>query len=895
MSLTPGTRIGTYEIEASLGAGGMGAVYRALDTKLGRRVAIKILPAGFADNPERKARFEREAQVLAALNHPHIAQIYGVDEGPALVMELVDGSTLADRIAQGPLPVDEALSIARQVAAALQAAHDKGIVHRDLKPSNIALTSEGNVKVLDFGLAKLTEASGPRAQASGDLTASPTLTSPAMVTGAGMILGTAAYMSPEQAKGRAADKRSDVWAFGCVLYEMLTGRRAFGGSDVSDTLASVLARDPDLAALPAAAPPSVRTLLERCFAKDARKRFADMSVVEYLLEEGQGVPSARRDISALSRRERYAWSAVVVIITAALLQLALLHFRETPPALPPGVRFAVSPPPGMTLATGVVTGGGIVSPDGRQIVFPTAPRAGATRLALRRLDADEARELSGTDGAIGAFWSPDSRFIGFLAGGKIQKIDTSGSPPQVVCDASGFVGGAWNRDGVILFALDNGPLMRVSASGGTPAPMTALDKSKNETSHRHPWFLPDGNHFLYTATSMTAESAIYVGSLDGGDRTLVTTTDTQAAYADGYLLLVRDNALLAQRFDPARLEMSGDPVVVARDISNSPSSAIGDFSVSTTGVLAFRRGTIGVPTELGWVDRNGKRLETVGEPADQTALRLSPDGRRVAISVFDSSKRSRDIWIHDFARGVRTRFTFNPGEHWSSIWSPDGRFLVFSANQGGLLDLYRKAADGAGAEELLTKSVGNNRYTGSWSADGRFILYGTGRTRSQTGNDVWLLPLSDNQEPRPFLQTRFNETEGMFSPDGRWVAYQSDESGRDEIAVVPFPGPGGKWQISTAGGQQPRWGPDGREIFFLEGNQKLMAAAVDGSGAALQLGQVRMLFEARFRTENYLGYGEGSVYDVSPDGRRFLINVVGSGERAQTPITVVTNWTSLIR
>jgi Tol biopolymer transport system component len=715
-----------------------------------------------------------------------------------------------------------------------------------------------------------------------------------MVTGAGMILGTAAYMSPEQAKGRAADKRSDVWAFGCVLYEMLTGRRAFGGSDVSDTLASVLARDPDLAALPAAAPPAVRTLLERCLVKDARKRFADMSVIQFLLEEGQRVPSAQSDVAGLSRRERYVWSAAAAVAGAAALLLALVHFSEAPPAASPSIRFSVSPPPGMTLATGVVTGGGAISPDGQRIVFPTAPGGGVTRLALRRFDADEAQELSGTNGAIGAFWSPDSRFVGFLAGGKLQRIAISGSPPQVVCDATGFAGGTWNRDGVIVFALGNGPLMRVSASGGTPTPVTALDESKKEVSHRHPWFLPDGKHFLYTAATMSAENAIYVGSLDGRTKALVTMSDAQAAYADGYVLLVRESTLLAQRFDVARLEKSGDPVVVARDVANSPSSASGDFSVSTTGVLAFRRGSTGAPTELVWVDRAGRGLETVGEPADQTAVQLSPDGRRVALSVFDPSKRARDIWIHDFARGVRTRFTFNQGDDWASVWSPDGRFLVFSANQSGLLDLYRKATDGAGAEEPLSKSVGNNRYASSWSADGRFLLYTTGRTRSQTGNDIWLVPQSDNQEPRPFLQTQFNETDGTFSPDGRWVAYQSDESGRDEITVVPFPGPGGKWQISTAGGEQPRWGRDGRELFFIEGSRKLMAATVNGSGAALQLGPVRMLFEARFRADNYLGYGVGGVYDVSPDGR-FLINVVGSEQPAQTPITVVTNWTSLVQ
>jgi serine/threonine protein kinase/Tol biopolymer transport system component len=908
MSLPRGTRIGTYEVEAAIGEGGMGAVYRARDTKLGRKVAIKVLPADFLEDSDRVARFQREAQVLAALNHPHIAQIYGTEEGQpdagqhvrALVMELVDGPTLADRILQGPMPLEEALSIARQIATALQAAHDKGIVHRDLKPSNIALTSDGNVKVLDFGLAKLTQDSGPRPQASApDLTASPTLMSPAMMTGVGMILGTAAYMSPEQAKGRAADKRSDVWAFGCVLYEMVTGRRPFGGDDVSDTLASVLARDPDWRSLPSTARPEVRMLLERCLAKDARQRFADMSVVLFLLEGSRGEPVAGPDAptSTARPRERYAWIAALTLVAAAAAVLAFIHFTETPPPEPASIRFSVSPPAGMTLATGAVTGGGVVSPDGRRVVFPTAPAGGGTRLAVREFDADEAQELKGTDGAIGAFWSPDSRSVGFLAGGKLQRIAVSGGPPQIVCESSGFLGGTWSKDGVIVFAPGNGALMRVSASGGTPAPVTALDESKKEPSHRHPWFLPDGQHFLYAAATASTSAAhtIYVGSLDGRLRTPVTTSDTQATYADGYVLFVRQGTLLAQPFDATRLEVTGEPVVAARELSTNPAAAIGDFSASTTGVLTFRRANSGLPTQLVWVDRAGRPLETVGEASDQTALQLSPDGRAVAISVLDPSKGSRDIWIHDFTRRVRTRFTFSGGDDWASAWSPDGRDLVYSSNQTGLLDLFRKATDGAGTEELLGKNIGNNRYVSARSHDGRFLMYSTGRTRAQTGNDIWVVPQSGNDEPQPFLRTSSNETDGTFSPDGRWVAYTSDESGREEITVGPFPGPGGKWQISTGGGTQPRWSPDGRELFFLEGGTKLMAVAVDGRGAALNVGVVRMLFEARFRTENYLGYGVGSVYDVSPDGRRFLINVVDSERRAQTPITVVTNWTSLIQ
>jgi serine/threonine protein kinase/Tol biopolymer transport system component len=938
MSFAPGTRIGVYEIESAIGAGGMGAVYRALDTRLGRRVAIKVLPASLAGDPDRVARFEREAQVLAALNHPHIAQIYGVEDGPAkagpyegqatkagpyegqasrareghdegqairaLVMELVDGSTLADRIREGPLAVDEALVIARQVADALQAAHDKGIVHRDLKPSNIALTADGTVKVLDFGLAKLVASPGEHAVSDPNLTASPTLASPAAMTGAGMILGTAAYMSPEQAKGRVADKRSDVWAFGCVLYEVLTGRRAFPGDDVSETLASILAREPEWRALPPQVTPPVRTLIERCLVKDARLRFADMSVVQYLLESRPETPLTSPGIAPARRttRERIAWGAAAIAAVAAAA-LAAIHSREAPPEIAPTVRFSVAPPPGTSIGTGVVSGGGILSPDGRRIVFPAAPRStGSTRLAVRSFDEDQPRELAGTDSAISPFWSPDSRFVAFLAGGRLQRIDVTGGPPQVICDATSLSGGTWNADDIIVFAPGNGPLLRVPARGGTPTPVTTLDKSRNESSHRHPWFLPDGVHFLYTITAPNPE--IHVGSLaDISLKTRIGESDTNAMYANGYLLFVRQSTLLARRFDVDSLATSGEAQVVARDVSNAQATAFGDFSVSTTSVLSYRASSVATPTQLQWVDRSGKLLERVGEPSDQTELQLSPDGKRLAVSVFDPAKRSRDIWIHDLTRGIRTRFTFGAADEWASAWSPDGRRLAFSGNQSGILDLYEKTADGAGSETRLSETGGNNKYVMGWSPDGRQLLYATGRTRSQTGNDIWVMtkpasgaPASGGGTAKVVVQSQFNDSIGSLSHDGRWLAYTSDESGRYEIHVVPFPGPGGgKWQVSSGGGGLPKWSGDDREIFFVEGGKRLMAASVGGRGAAFEVGAVRPLFEARFRTENYLGYGVGAVYDVASDGTRFLVNVVASDQPAETPITVVTNWTTLLR
>ena len=898
MALAPGARIGVYQIEFRLGAGGMGEVYRARDTKLGRGVAIKILPNDFADNLERVARFEREAQVLAALNHQHIAQLYGFEEGPAgagqrvraLVMELVEGSTLAERLARGPIPIDEALPLACQIAEALHAAHDKGITHRDLKPDNIALTLDGNVKVLDFGLAKPDGGGGTSAVAE-----SPTITSPALMTSVGTILGSAAYMSPEQAKGRIADKRSDVWAFGCVLYEMLTGTRAFAGDNVPETLALVLTKEPDWNALPSDVPTVVRTLLEGCLAKDPRKRVADISVAEFLLEERNalqlsGPAPVRR--SAV-RRGRLAWAAGLIAVASAAAALTAMYLSK-PVGDPPSIRFSMAAAPGRSIWPNGVNVGA-VSPDGRRIVLPVNPRAGGqVRLAIRALasDVESFQELPGTDGANSPFWDPNSRFVGFLAEGKLKRIDVTGGPTQTVCEAAGLGGGTWNRDNVIVFSAGTGPLFRVKAEGGTPAQLTKLDPKRQETAHRHPWFLPDGRHFLYAATATSAETMVYVGSLDQDVKVPVVQSDTGAIFAEGYLLFVRQNTLLALSFDPDGLKTSGDPAVLAQNISNTRNTASASFSAADKGLLSYWS-VSQVPTQLAWVSRTGEVLERVGPTADQTWLELSPDGKRVALSVYDASRHSRDIWIHDFARNSRTRLSSAVEDGWSSSWSPAGDRLVFSARRTGLLDLYQKPTHGGGEEQELGKEVGNNRYATSWSAD--FLLYHTGRSRSETGNDIWALPMSGDPTPWPFQRTSANEQGARFSPDGRWVVFTSDESGREEVFVVPFPGPGGRIPISTEGGTSPRWRRDGTEIFFLGPRLTLMAAAVNGQNPEFEVRNVGRLFEMAFRTENYQGFGTGTVYDVAPDGR-FLANLVTDTEQTgQTPITIVTNWTSFLR
>jgi Tol biopolymer transport system component len=898
MGLAPGTRVGGYEVVSLVGVGGMGEVYRARDTRLGRDVALKSLPAAFANDAERVARFTREAKVLASLDHPHIAHIYGVEEtaeARVLVLEFVEGGTLAARLTRGALPVDEAVAIARQVADALSAAHDKGIVHRDLKPGNIALTPAGEVKVLDFGLAKAID---PDGRPPSDLTAAPTITTPAM-TQAGLILGTAAYMAPEQAKGREAGKRSDIWAFGCVLYEMLTGSRPFAGEDVSDTLAAVLMKEPDWDALPPTVPVSIRALLQRSLVKDARKRLPDISVAQYLLEErSTDAAPVMAPAPRLARRERALWAGALAGVV--VLAVAAVRLSSPSPVAPDTTRFTVSPPSGRSLGSGV--GANIaISPDGKYAVFTIDSGAGgAITLALRALDDDTVRELPGTTGAALPFWAPDSRSIAFFASNlsQLRRTDRDGGPVQTIADVPGAQGGTWAPDGTIVVGASVGPLRRVSATGGTVSEVTVLDPSLKETSHRHPVMLPDGQHFLYFTARVDPGGSIFVGSLDDASKTLVVSdSDSHAQYADGYVLFARENTLLAQPFEPDSLGVSGDPVAVAQNIWINPTVARAGFSVSNTGTLTFRIGVPSAPTQLTWLDRSGRELGKVGEPNDQTSLELSPDGARAVVSIFDPARQTRDIWIQDLTRNVRTRLTFGAGEEFQAVWSPDSARVAFSSLRADVLDLYVKAADGSGAEDLLLTS-NDNKYPTSWSPDGRTLLFNIGNARSRTGNDILTIPLEPQgpREPQVLISTQFNEQTARLSPDSRWLAYMSNESGRAEIYVAPYPGPGGKWQISTGGGGTVRWHPNGRELFYLTpGNTSLMSVPVDGSGAAFRAGTAVKLFDARFRNQNYRGYGVGNSYDISPDGTRILANLLTNAEAAPDVLTVVTNWTSLLR
>jgi serine/threonine protein kinase len=888
LALSAGTRLGPYEVLSALGAGGMGEVYRARDSRLNRDVALKVLPEAFALDADRLARFKREAQVLASLNHPHIAAIYGFeDSGPvhALVLELVDGPTLADRLRQGAVPVDEALTIARQIADALQAAHDQNIIHRDLKPANIKLRPDGTVKVLDFGLAKALD---PSSAMLADVSNSPTITSPAMMTGQGVILGTAAYMSPEQAKGRLADKRSDVWAFGCVLYEMLTGRRPFEGEDVSDTLASVLKSDPEWTAIPASVPATIRTLIRRCLEKDRKKRIADISTALFIMEE-----PARNDTVPVPKRSggRAGWIAAAALLAVSAALGGMLVVRH--PAVPQTLRFTSSPPEGWTLtvlssrtsSTGT-TASLSVSPDGRRIAFLYNAANGRSRLWVRSLDSLAPQELPGTDGAAGPFWSPDSRSLGFFADGKLKRIDVTGGAPLTLCESAEYRGGTWSQDGVIVFGTGaTGPLQKVSASGGVPSPATVI--AKEENGHGRPRFLPDGRHFFYSTYGVIK---VYVGSLDSPERTLLLDAPgaMNVAYSEGHLLFMRDDTLMAQPFDLGRLTLSGEPVPVARDVLRVGVPPVAIFSVSDTGMLAYAPETAtDAGSQLTWVDRAGKTIESVGERAVYGDLELSPDGARLAVTIAQRTlSGTTDIWLLDLARGgVRTRLTSDGAHEWVPIWSPDGRQIVFDSDRKEGSGLYRKSANGVGVEELLLRGTSGLTRSFSWSGDGRYLLYQRPRSEGRAGCcDQWILPL-DGGKPRAFLESPSNKFRSKFSPDGRWVVYESNESGaRSEIYVVPFPTPDSKVVVSVAGGSFPRWARNGKEIFYVDPDRRLMAAEVNGTGASFAVGAVRPLFTIDTQTIGRYGY------DVAVDGQRFIVNAVPDQSAGPDSVKVVTNW-----
>jgi len=848
-----GELLGPYKIESLLGAGGMGQVYEARDTRLGRAVAIKIADQQFNE------RFEREARAISSLNHPNICTLH--DVGPNyLVMELVEGLTLADRIERGPIPLEEALVIAKQIAAALEAAHEKGIVHRDLKPANIKIRPDGSVKVLDFGLAKAGEAQ--------EMTPDwPT------VTQTGMILGTAGYMSPEQARGKEVDKRADIWAFGVVLYEMLAGKRLFQGKDLTETLASVVKDKPDLSGVPA----QVRPLLNRCLEKDPKKRLRDIGDAMAWVDSGLAAETSAAAPSP-SRLGLAGWIAAVAVPALLLAALVLVHFREEQPHL---VKLSVLPPEKATIDPVDIPA---LSPDGRRLAFH-ATRDGKSELWVRDLDSLDARPFPGTEGAISPFWSPDSRFLAFFTASKLKKIEIDGGPALTLCDVAGdAAGGSWSRNGVIVFAAGF-TFFRVSAAGGTATPLTGLGAGV------FPWFLPDGHRFLYEGGLRGArKTEIYVGDIDSKDDAKneskgdaenwqrVSGATSNPVYAPpGYLLFARGRTLMAQPFDAVRARTTGDAMPVAEQVENSFGVLLNHFSVSQNGVLAYiSSGALGGTQQLAWVDRSGKTAGAIGPPGVYDNFRLAPDDKGIAFDRPDPQSGIRDVWVTDLIRGVTSRLTFDPAWDGVPIWSPDGLRILFPSNRTGLFDLYVKAATGAGREEVLVKLGTPAGWGTHWSRDGRFILYQS--LAKDTGDDLWIAPQFGDRKPFPYLNTKFNEEEGSFSPDGRWIAYVSDESGRDEVYVQAFPLSGAKWQISAGGGSQPNWRRDGTELFYLAADRNLMAVPIK-AGATVEAGVPKSLFPITATADH-------RSFAVANDGQRFLVSTsVGA-----VPITVVLNW-----
>jgi Tol biopolymer transport system component/aminoglycoside phosphotransferase (APT) family kinase protein len=861
----------------------MGEVYRARDTRLDRVVAIKVLPAHAATD-ERRQRFEREARAISALNHPHICVLHDVgqhDGSDFLVMEYLEGESLADRLRRGALPLDQALRFGMEIADALDKAHRHGIVHRDLKPGNVMLAKSG-AKLLDFGLAKL-RAPEMAVAAGPELSAYPTGDKP--LTAEGSLVGTFQYMAPEQLEGREPDGRADIFALGALLYEMATGERAFKGSSQASLIAAILAAEPaPISRLRPLAPPALDRVVATCLAKDPDDRWQsahDLGKELKWIHEADSAGGPTPAVAPARRHERIAWTAAVM--AAGLLGFVLSARRGAAPAPTRTIRATLPPPSRTTLGLPDSLSIPALSPDGGRVAFVARSEDGRDHVWVRPLDG-EPRVLAGTEGAVYPFWSADSRSIGFFADGKLKKVDSNGGPPEVLCDAAAGRGGTWNRDGVIVFSGQPGlGLSQVSAAGGAPTPVTRIDAARHETSHRWPSFLPDGRHFLYSAlvaVTPTQSDGVYLAEL-GSDRVRrVVEARSNAVYAEpGYLLFARDGALVAQPFDVDSGRLTGDAVALADQVLTFPAVAAASFSVSDAGQLAYLAGTPDEKAQILWSDRTGAQGPTGIPTGSIDSPRLSRDGRRIAYRVEDRQGRG-DIWIYDLARRLASRFTFDSANDFGPVWSPDDSHIAFSSNRATGGDVYVKASSGDGAEQLVFSSPDRKTVT-QWGGDGRRLLFGAfalGATRA----DIWSLSLPDSR-PTAVVQTQFMEGGGQISPDGRWLAYHTNESGRMEVYVQPFPGPGPKWRVSRDGGQFARWRGDGKEIFFVAGDRTLMAAEV-APETAFGAGDPRALFSLRPRPRT-LDY----PYDVSADGRRFLVNVTSSDEFASA-ITLVVDW-----
>jgi serine/threonine protein kinase len=882
----PGRTLGPYEVRTLIGAGGMGNVYLAEDSRLGRKVALKVLSSELLDDSQFRARFLREARSLSRLSHPHICVLHDIgnqDGIDFLVMEHVEGETLADRLKRGPVPLDQALRYAIEIADALDAAHRQGITHRDLKPANVMLTKSG-AKLLDFGLAKMkSKTSVENAVAQ---TSDPT-------TG-GMILGTLPYMAPEQLEGKETDARTDIFAFGAVLYETITGQKPFQGESQASLLAAILEHDPPpMSRVQPITPAALDRVVQICMAKDPDDRWQTArEVLRELKWSGDAAPVASPTSATIATpsRRNWLWMFSLLGSVAAGIILTVLAMR-TPPQESRPVRFAIpSPSPDGKFGPAPIAPDPAISPDGRRIAMQVPNESGRNVLWLRSIDVVDAQPLRGTEGAGRPFWSPDSRFIGFFADGKLKKIDVTGGPPQTLSHTSSNEGATWNRDGTILWGSGLG-LFRVSDSGGQAIRVTPLDAVSKRVQQYWPTFLPDGKRFLYVGGF---PMKVYAGSLDSNETKELTLSNSKALYASpGYLLFVTDGTLVAQPFDAERLKLTGEKFPIAEGVRTYPPTGAAAFSVSDNGILTYRTGFQGDTQELVWFDRSGKRLETVGPLSSVRGVEISPDQKRVAVHRHEAI--GGDIWLMDLLRAdAATRFTFNAAKHYlSPVWSPDQMSVVFTASSPGG-SIYLKNADGTGSEQELFKS-GNPVVLWSWSRDGRYLIYDV--TDPRTGADLWILPMSGDRKPTSFLQTDFFEHQAQFSPDGKSVVYTSNESepdlrnpiresGKSEVYVRSFPPGTGKWKVSTDGGASPRWRGDGKEIFFFTNDRKLWSVEVKSGPPTFDASVPKLLFQTRMSNPTRSWF----FYDVAADGQRFLIATTPEDINATEPLTVVLNW-----
>jgi serine/threonine protein kinase len=906
MSLAATSKLGPYEVIAPLGAGGMGEVYRARDTRLERTVAIKVLPQHLSSNPELKQRLEREAKAISSLNHPHICTLYDIgsqDGVDFLVMEYLEGETLDRRIQRGALPLDEVIILAIALANALDKAHRKGILHRDLKPGNVMLTKNGP-KLLDFGLAKTTLGMSGSSETGALTPSTPTMTIASFggtatpMTEKGSLLGTFQYMAPEVLQGAEADARSDIFSFGCMLYEMVTGRRAFEGKSQFSVLGAILDKEPErISSVLPTSPARLDETVRRCLAKNPDERYGCMHDVAIQLKavaETTSRPEPPTKVAEKPSAKSWpAWAAAGIAAVVALgFAAAYLSVYNRPG---PVVQTSILPPTGVSFVTMVPSAGpAVLAPDGSRLAFSARDDKGKVLLYIRPLGSVTTQALAGTEEATYPFWSPDSRQVGFFGGGKLKIVSASGGPVQNLCEAASARGGAWSSKGVIVFAPRvTGPLQRISVSGGTPEPASKLDTSSVENSHRWPFFLPDGEHFLYWGRSSVAvqQQVLKLSSLGSLDAKIVAKGVATATYASGYLLFLREQTLLAQSFDARHFQLTGEPVVVAEHVAINANTGAPIFSASQTGNLVYQSSDATGSWDLLWYTRDGKQTGSVTQQDRYYYPALSPDGSRLAASLFNGVQGTSDIWIFDLKRATRTRLTFNPGTQIRAVWSADGKTLFYAANRTGKYQIYSRAADGSGSEQIVVESKDADSLPESVSSDGRYLIFYAAFTAANddpAGSAIRALSLSGGGAPFTVLQNTFRNVGPAISPNGKWILYQSDESSRYEIYITPFPGGGAKWQVSTNGGVDAQWRGDSKELYFLDPSDNLMAVDVETSGGAPRLGTPHALFQA-LGVQRQVG-----SYVASSDGKKFLINS-GNAKEGTEPLTLVLNWPALVK